>query len=98
MKGNNSIQRWNHKVGALRRALRGWASHTNGVYKQKKKILQLITHELDIATKVGDLIEHERETHAQARDDLAHLLREIKYFQQAKVKNILLGDNNTRYF
>jgi hypothetical protein len=64
VKGNNSVQRWNHKVGALRRTLRVWASHTNGVYKQKKRSLQLIINELDIVTKVRDLIEYERETHA----------------------------------
>ena len=35
-----------------------------------------------------------------ARDDLIKLLREeeLKYYQRAKVTDILLGDNNTRYF
>ena len=36
VKGKNSVQRWNHKLGALRRFLRGWSRHTNGVYKQQK--------------------------------------------------------------
>ena len=35
-----------------------------------------------------------------ARDDLIKLLREeeLKYYQRAKVTDVLLGDNNTRYF
>jgi hypothetical protein len=43
-------------------------------------------------------IEHEQLE--QARDNLAKLLQkeEIKYYQRAKVTNILLGDSNTRYF
>jgi hypothetical protein len=37
---------------------------------------------------------------SQARDQLAKLLREeeIKFFQRAKVTDVLLGDNNTKYF
>jgi hypothetical protein len=34
VRGQNSVQRWIKKIGALRKYLRGWASHTNGVYKQ----------------------------------------------------------------
>jgi hypothetical protein len=37
---------------------------------------------------------------SQARDQLAKLLREeeIKFYQRAKVTDVLLGDNNTKYF
>jgi hypothetical protein len=37
---------------------------------------------------------------AQSRDHLTRLLREeeIKYYQRAKAKDVLLKDNNTRYF
>jgi hypothetical protein len=46
------------------------------------------------------LTEPEQENLAQSRDQLTKLLREeeIKYYQRAKVKDVLLGDNNTRYF
>lgn len=46
------------------------------------------------------LKELELEEPAQSRDHLTKLLREeeIKYYQHAKVKDVLLGDNNTRYF
>jgi len=100
VKGRNSVQRWNNKCNALRRHLRGWASHFNGVYKQRKVELQSIINDLDIAAEVRDLTEPEQENLAQSRDQLTKLLREeeIKYYQRAKVKDVLLGDNNTRYF
>jgi len=37
VKGNSSVQRWNHKLGALRRFLRGWARHTNGIINKRKQ-------------------------------------------------------------
>jgi hypothetical protein len=42
----------------------------------------------------------ELECLSQARENLIKLLREeeIKYYQRAKEKHVLLGDNNTRYF
>jgi hypothetical protein len=84
----------------LWRHLHGWASYFNGVYKQRKLELQSIINDLDIAAEVRDLIEPEQENLAQSRDQRNKLLREeeIKYYQRAKVKDILLGDKNTRYF
>jgi hypothetical protein len=37
---------------------------------------------------------------SQARDQLEKLLREeeIKFYQRAKVTDVLLGDNSTKYF
>ena len=61
---------------------------------------QCTTSELDIAAEGRDLSYQEHESLAQPRDNLTKLLREeeLKYYQRAKVKDILLGDNNTRYF
>jgi len=55
---------------------------------------------LDVEAEERDLSDAEREQLALARDSLSALLREeeLKYFQRAKVKDVLLGDNNTRYF
>ena len=36
VKGRNSVQRWNNKCRALRRHLRGWASHISGVLSEGK--------------------------------------------------------------
>ena len=100
MSRNNSVQRWNRKIGSVRWFLRGWSRHTNGVYKQKKSDLLLSINELDIAAESRDLSSYEQEHLAQARIQLTKLLREeeLKFYQRAKVKDVLLGDNNTRYF
>ena len=46
------------------------------------------------------LSDGERETLESARDDLVKLLKEeeLKFYQRAKATDVLLGDNNTRYF
>ena len=46
------------------------------------------------------LIDGEREQLETARDNMAKLLREeeLKLYQRAKATDVLLGDNNTRYF
>ena len=46
------------------------------------------------------LMDGEREQLEKARDDLIKLLREeeLKFYQRAKATDVLLGDNNTKYF
>ena len=55
---------------------------------------------MDVTAEGRDLYEEEQEQLARAREDLSKLLREeeIKYYQRAKAKDIILRDNNTRYF
>jgi hypothetical protein len=36
IRGKNPVEKWNHKLGNLRRYLRGWASNKNGIYNGKK--------------------------------------------------------------
>jgi hypothetical protein len=100
VKGNNSVQRWNNKLSTLRRHLRGWASNRNGGFKQQKAGLQASITDLDTTAEIRELAETERTLLAQSREHLTKLLREeeIKYYQRAKVKDILYGDNNTKYF
>jgi exonuclease III len=99
-KGRNSVQRWNSKMSALRRCLRGWATNYSGQYKQKKADIQGTIIDLDVAAEVRDLSEVEQNLLAESKDQLAKLLREeeIRFYQRAKTKDILLGDSNTRYF
>jgi len=95
--GQNSVQRWNRKLGALRKHLRGWARHHHGVYKTQKENLQSIVTNLDTQAENRTLTDEERNQLESARDDLIKLLREeeINYYQHAKVTDVLLGDNNT---
>jgi hypothetical protein len=100
IRGNNSVQRWNKKMSALRSHLRGWAANNVGIYKQQKGNLISIINKLDVEAESHDLTARERNELSQAQDQLVRLLREeeIKYYQRAKVTDVLLGDNNTKYF
>jgi hypothetical protein len=71
-----------------------------GEYKKKKVELQNIICTLDTEAEIRDLNETEIECLAHSRVHLTKLLREeeIKLYQRAKTRNVLLGDNNTRYF
>lgn len=65
----------------------------------RKRKRQSTIIEMDVLAESSDLSEAEQEKLAQARDHLSILLREeVKYYQRAKVKDVLFGDNNTRYF
>ena len=72
----NSIQRWNRKMGDLRRHLRGWARHHHGVYKAQKENLQMIVTNLDTQAEIRNLSQGERDQLETARDDLIKLRRE----------------------
>jgi len=98
--GQNSVQRWNRKMGALRKQLRGWARHHHGVYKAQKENLQKVVTNLDTQAEIRNLSQGERDQLETARDDLIKLLREeeLRFHQRAKATDVLLGDNNTRYF
>jgi len=66
------------------------------VYKAQKENLQSVVTNLDIQAEIRTLTEEERNQLESARDDLIKLLREeLKYYQRAKVTDVLLGDNNT---
>jgi len=70
------------------------------VYKAQKDNLQAVVTNLDTQAETRLLKDEERNHLETARDELIKLLREeeLKYYQRAKVNDILLGDNNTRYF
>jgi hypothetical protein len=87
-------------MSALRSHLRGWAANNFGIYKQQKGNLISTIDNLDIQAESRDLTALERNELSHARDHLAKLLREeeIKYYQRVNVTDVLLGDNNTKYF
>jgi predicted RNase H-like nuclease len=87
-------------MSALRSHLRGWAANNFGIYKQQKGNLISTIDNLDIQEESRDLTVLERNELSHAQGHLAKLLceEEVKYYQRAKVTNVLLGDNNTKYF
>ena len=67
------------------------------MYKTQKENLQLVVTNLDTQAEIKTLTDEERNQLESARDELIKLLweEELKYYQQAKVTDVLLGDNNT---
>jgi hypothetical protein len=87
VKGNNPVQRWNNKFGALCRYLR--AANNVGHYKAQKLNLQETVNELDVEAEVQQLSEAEQINLALARDQLTQLLREEEiniFFKEPRLR------------
>ena len=71
-----------------------------GVYKAQKENLEKVVTNLDTQAEIRNLSQGERDQLETARDDLIKLLREkeLRFYQRAKATDVLLGNNNTRYF
>jgi len=94
------MERWQTKIRKLRQYLRGWAKHTSRVYKkEKKKILNKIDA-LDKKAESTILEDHEINLKHVLSERLADLLREeeLIWYQRAKLKNLLEGDANTKFY
>jgi mannosylglycoprotein endo-beta-mannosidase len=94
------IDRWQMKIRRLRQHLRGWAKHVSGVYKKEKITLLNKLDELDKKVEHTLLNDSERDLKHVLNERLAELLREeeLKWYQRAKVKHLLEGDANTKYY
>jgi hypothetical protein len=80
--------------------LRGWAKNINGNNRREREALFRKAGELDLKAETQVLNEQELDLRNSLRVRISQLLREeeIKWFQRAKTKNLLEGDNNTKYF
>jgi hypothetical protein len=80
--------------------LRGWAKNANGNFKREKEELFRLAGELDLKAESQILSQQELDLKQSVKERITQLLREeeIKWFQRAKTKNLLDGDNNTKYF
>lgn len=94
------METWQAKIIKVRQHLRGWAKHTSGLYKkEKKKILDKLD-ELDKKAEIALLTPQEVDLKHWLKNRLVEMLREeeINWYQWAKVKELLEGDSNTKYF
>jgi glycyl-tRNA synthetase beta subunit len=98
--GRTPVERWNHKMRALRKHLSGWARHVTGILKQEKQKLSSINDDLEALAEVRALSTQEIELKSQSNAKIANLLQEeeLKWYQRSKSQFILEGDSNTRYF
>jgi mannosylglycoprotein endo-beta-mannosidase len=94
------IERWQAKIRRLRQYLRGWAKNESGVYKKQKTTILNKLDELDKKAETVTLSEFELGLKHVLNERLAELLREeeLKWYQRAKVKHLLEGDANTKYY
>jgi mannosylglycoprotein endo-beta-mannosidase len=79
--------------------LRGWARHTAGSYKKEKKTLLSLLEDLDKKAE-SDHPSDQEVNLKHYKERLVTLLREeeLKWYKRAKVKTLLEGDANTRFF
>jgi hypothetical protein len=98
--GHTPLERWQNKIRRLRQYLRGWATHTTGTYKKEKKRLLSLLENLDKKAETSPLSDQEIHLKHFLKERLVLLLREeeLKWYEWAKVKALLEGDDNTRFF
>jgi len=98
--GRTPLERWQNKIRRLRQHLRGWAKHTAGTYRKEKKKLLALLEELDKKAEITSLSDQEVNFKHYLKERLVLLLREeeIKWYERGKVKTLLEGDDNTRFF
>ena len=98
--GRSPLERWQNKIRRLRQHLRGWAKHTAGAYRKEKKRLLALLDNLDKKAENAPLSDQDINLKHYLKERLVLLLREeeIKWYERAKVKTLLEGDVNTRFF
>jgi len=72
----------------------------NGNFRKEKEELFRLAGDLDIKAESQILSQQELDLKQSVNERITQLLREeeIKWFQRAKTKDMLEGDNNTKYF
>ena len=98
--GCSPLERWQNKIRRLRQHLRGWAKHIAGAYRKEKKRLLALLDDLDKKAENAPLSDQDINLKHYLKERLVLLLREeeIKWYERAKVKTLLEGDDNTRFF
>jgi mannosylglycoprotein endo-beta-mannosidase len=98
--GSTPLERWQSKIRRLRQHLRGWAKHTAGFYRKEKKTLLALLENLDKKAKSSYLSDQEINLKHYLKERLVCLLREeeLKWYKRAKIKTLLEGDANTKFF
>ena len=98
--GHTPLEKWQNKIRRLRQHLRGWAKQKAGTYRKEKKKLLALLENLDKRAELAPLSDQEINYKHYLKERLVLLLREeeIKWYERAKVKTLLEGDDNTRFF
>jgi hypothetical protein len=78
----------------------GWAENVIGNFRREKEELFWLAGEPDIKAEAQILSQKELNLKQSVKERITQSLweEEIKWFQRAKTKDLLEGDNNTKYF
>jgi hypothetical protein len=98
--GQTPMERWQRKIRRVQQYLRGWMKNVSVQYKKEKKEILNTLDSLDKKAESCPLESDEWDYKQYLNNRLAELLKEeeIKWYQRAKVKELLEGDSNTKYF
>jgi hypothetical protein len=100
VRSKNNIDIWKEKVKRLKRALKGWNINEEGKNRRKINTLKTNLNRLDIKSESTNLSEGEKDEKMDYEFQLKNLLleEETKMKQIAREKNVMAGDENTKYF
>jgi glycyl-tRNA synthetase beta subunit len=98
--GSCPLERWQSKIRKLRHLIEDGRQILRGLIKKRKKTLLACLHNLDKKAENDMLTDQEISLKYYLKERLVSLLREeeLKWYERAKVKTLLEGDANTRFF
>lgn len=98
--GGSSIERWQGKLRAVRKKLKGWNKNWEGRYRREKNENLKTIRELDKKIESVGMTNTDREMRRELEIKLNFTIREerLKWFQGCKDQETIDGDNNTKYY
>lgn len=96
----DALEKWQNRIRAVRKYLRGWSKHSLGEDRKKKKLITLKLDALDKKSESYMLSTQELEQKSILSFELSKMRRkeELYWAQRAKAGMILQGDDNTKFF
>lgn len=84
----------------MRKKLKGWNMNWEGMYKRKKHEIMGKIEDIDKKCEAYGMTILERKERGDLEEELKKVVREdrLKWMQRCKEKNLLEGDDNTKYY
>lgn len=84
----------------MRKKLKGWNMNWEGMYKRKKQEIMGKIEDIDKKCEAYGMTILERKERGDLEEELKKVVREdrLKWMQRCKEKNLLEGDDNTKYY